>query len=193
MSSAPKANKTAALAVQGRGASECFHCRVGAQWIAFPVSQVLEVITQQRLTPMPMAPAGVLGLINLRGRIISEVDVRSILGFEPGEADRPVHVVIVQSRHGEDVGLVVDQVGAVAAVDYACFEKIPDTLDAVWQQIGEGVLKYDSHITVMLDVDRLLALSIPHGGAVQQGVMESAAEKPMLKPMAEEPSPMVIH
>jgi len=187
MSSASRVNQTA---ISGKHASECFHCRVGGQWIAFPVSQVLEVITQQRLTPMPMAPAGVLGLINLRGRIISEVDVRSILGFEPGETDRPVHVVIVQSRHGEDVGLVVDQVGAVAAVDYACFEKIPDTLDLVWQQIGEGVLKFDSHITVMLDVDRLLALSLPAGrSTAQQGVMES----PAAKPAAQEPSPVVIH
>jgi len=169
--------KNQSNALQG-GISECFSCRVGGQWIAFPVAQVLEVITQQRLTPMPLAPEGVLGLINLRGRIISEVDVRRILGFQPGETDRSVHVVIVQSRHGEDVGLVVDQVGAVSAIDYNRFEKVPDTLDAVWQQIGEGVLKYDTHITVMLDVDRLLALSLPHGAVAQQGAMQSPDEKP---------------
>ncbi len=147
----------------GRDATECFSCRVGEQWIALPVSQVLEVITQQRLTPMPQAPKGVLGLINLRGRIITEVDVRTILGLEPSGAGCHAHVVIVQSTQGEEVGLVVDQVGAVAAVEYERFEKVPDTLDAIWQKIGEGVLKFDSHITVMLDVDRLLSLSLPGG------------------------------
>ncbi|OIQ02937.1 MAG: hypothetical protein AUK36_06080 [Zetaproteobacteria bacterium CG2_30_59_37] len=159
----------AAARPRAGGISECFSCRVGGQWVAFPVAQVLEVITQQRLTPMPLAPDGVLGLINLRGRIISEVDVRRILGLQAAEAERHVHVVIVKSRQGEDVGLVVDQVGAVSAIDYNRFEKVPDTLHAVWQQIGEGVLKYDTHITVMLDVDRLLALSLPCAAQEPQG------------------------
>lgn len=156
---------------------ECFSCRVGKQWVAFPVSQVLEVITQQRLTPMPLAPEGVLGLINLRGRIITEVDVLNILDLEPADGERHVHVVIVHSKHGEDVGLVVDQVGSVARVQYSEFEKVPDTLHAVWQQIGEGVVKSDTHVTVMLDVDRLLAMSLP-GAARVSSARANGDDKP---------------
>ena len=155
------------------GASEVrefFSCRVGAQWLGFPIEQVLEVIVEQQLTPMPLAPPAVLGLMNLRGRIITEVDVRRLVGMgdEDASGKRP-HVVIVQSASGEDVGLVVDEVGEVALADADHYEKTPDTLDQVWRQVGQGVLNHEQRVTVVVDVERLLELSLPKSGSKPRG------------------------
>jgi len=159
-------------------ASEFFSCRVGDQWLGFPVGQVLEVIVQQQLTPMPLAPPVVLGLINLRGRIITEVDVRKLVGMDAQTDEKNGHVVIVQIEAGEDVGLLVDEVGEVAAMDAQNYENTPDTLEPVWRQIGEGVLKGEDRVTVIANVDRLLALSLPEESA-GGGLCETTAEQPL--------------
>ncbi len=158
--------------------SEFFSCRVGQQWLGFPVDQVLEVIVQQQLTPMPLAPPVVLGLINLRGRIITEVDVRKLVNMDENETGKSTHVVIVQSGQGEDVGLLVDEVGEVAAMDMQHYENTPDTLAPVWRQIGEGVLKSDDRVTVIANVDRLLALSLPEEGTAG-GLGDATVEQPL--------------
>jgi len=154
---------------------EFFSCRVGDQWLGLPVAKVLEVIVQQQLTPMPLAPDAVLGLINLRGRIITEVDVRKLVQME-SQTDGNVHVVIVQSSQGEDVGLLVDEVGEVASVDYQQYENAPDTLDSLWRQVGEGVINDEKRVTVIVNIDRLLALSLPKKDNTL--VQQSAATEP---------------
>jgi len=150
-------------------AGEFCSCRVGDQWLGFPIAQVLEVIVQQQLTPMPLAPESVLGLINLRGRIITEVDVRKLVQMEH-DGTGNVHVVIVRSPQGEDVGLLVDEVGEVAAVDYLQYEHTPATLEPLWRQVGEGVINDEKRVTVIVNIGRLLALSLPkqHDPLIQQ-------------------------
>ncbi|MDX8392017.1 MAG: chemotaxis protein CheW [Mariprofundaceae bacterium] len=165
--------------MNGQG-SEFFNCRVGDQWLGFPIAQVLEVIVQQKLTPMPMAPPVVLGLINLRGRIITEVDVRKLVHMDEEKSEKNVHVVIVRSEQGEDVGLVVDEVGEVAAMDAQHYENTPETLDAVWHQIGEGVLKAEDRVTVLASVDRLLALSLQVEKSAGDSAHETTANQPLL-------------
>jgi len=140
---------------------ELFSCRVGKQWIGFSISHVVEVVPPQPRTTMPLAPPAVLGLINLRGKVITELDVRLIAGLSPREDNSPYHVVIIQSESKEDVGLVVDAVGEVAEADYEQYEKTPDSLPSIWRQVSDGILKQDKHVLVIVDVERLLALSLP--------------------------------
>jgi len=140
---------------------ELFSCCVNNQWIGLSINHVVEVVPPQPRTTMPLAPPAVLGLINLRGKVITELDVRLIAGLSPREKDAPYHVVIIQSASGEDVGLVVDEVGEVAEADYKQYEKTPDSLPVIWRQVSDGVLKQDDHVLVIVDVERLLALSLP--------------------------------
>ena len=72
-------------------------------------------------------------------------------------------MVIVRSGSGESVGLVVDEVGSVSAAELSAYEKIPDTLASVWQKVGEGVIKDNEHVVVIVNVNRLLELSLPSG------------------------------
>ncbi|MDX8384305.1 MAG: chemotaxis protein CheW [Ghiorsea sp.] len=142
--------------------SELLTCCVGEQWIGFRVQQVREVVSRQRRTEMPMAPDAVAGLINLRGKVITELDVRRVVGLAKRDAGVPFHVAIVETSSGEDFGLIVDDVGEVVEMNEDAFESTPHSLDPVWRQVSDGVLKQDDRVLVMVNVDRFIALTIPN-------------------------------
>jgi len=142
--------------------TELLTCRVGEQWIGFKVQQVREVVNRQRRTEMPMSPDAVAGLINLRGKVITELDVRRVVGLDDREKDTPFHVAIVETSSGEDFGLIVDDVGEVVVMNDDLFESTPRSLDAVWRQVSDGVLKQENRVLVLVNVDRFIALTIPN-------------------------------
>ncbi|MDQ6994392.1 MAG: chemotaxis protein CheW [Mariprofundaceae bacterium] len=140
---------------------ELLTCRVGEQWIGLHVKQVREVVTGHVRTVMPLAPSSVMGLINLRGRVLTELDVRKVVGLPAREPDASFHVAIIESSSGEDFGLAVDDVGEVMLMDRDYYESTPSSLDPVWRQVSEGVLKQDNRVLVLMNVDRFIALTIP--------------------------------
>jgi len=146
---------------QKRQHTELLTCRVGDQWIGFHVQQVREVVTGQGLTEMPLAPVAVMGLINLRGRVMTELDVRQVVGLPKRKAGASFHVAIIESSSGEDFGLVVDDVGEVMLMDRDYYEPTPSSLAPIWRQVSEGVLKQDNRVLVLMNVDRFIALTIP--------------------------------
>ncbi len=148
--------------------SELLTCRVGGQWLGLQVKQVREVVTPQPSTDMPLAPEAVMGLINLRGRVITQLDVRKVIGLPAREAD-DFRVAIVETLSGEDFGLVMDEVGEVIDLDPNMYEKTPKTLDRIWQDVSEGVLKQDERVVVLVNVERFIAMTIPHMEDLDEG------------------------
>ncbi|MDQ6996899.1 MAG: chemotaxis protein CheW [Mariprofundus sp.] len=140
--------------------TELLTCRVGKQWLGLQVRQVREVVTPQPATQMPLAPDAVMGLINLRGRVITQLDVRKVIGLPERDVD-DFRVAIVETMSGEDFGLVIDEVGEVIDLDAAMYEKTPKTLDRVWQDVSEGVLKQEERVLVLVNVERFIAMTIP--------------------------------
>ena len=92
------------------------------------VEHVQEVLRSQQLTRVPLAPTAVAGLINLRGQVVTAIELRERLG-RPARAEGTDAVVIVVRLHGEAVSLLVDSIAAVEDVDAADFEAPPDTLE----------------------------------------------------------------
>jgi len=146
----------------GNKVTELLTCYVGDQWIGFHVQQVREVVTGQVRTFMPLAPDAVTGLINLRGRVMTELDVRRVVGLPKRGKDEPFRVAIIETLSGEDFGLVVDGVGEVMVLDQEHYEPTPRSLEPIWRQVSEGVLKLDEKVVVLVNVDRFIALTIPH-------------------------------
>jgi len=142
--------------------TELLTCRAGDQWIGFKVQQVREVVKQQLRTHMPKAPDAVAGLINLRGRVITELEVRKVIGLPKREKGVPFHVAIVETTSGEDFGLIVDDVGEVIMLDSNDFEATPQSLETVWRQVSDGVLKQQDRVLVLVNVDRFIGLTIPN-------------------------------
>lgn len=119
------------------------------------VMRVQEVIRYQSMTPVPMAPDVVRGLINLRGQIVTALDLRVRLELGRAADDaRPMNVV-VRTDEGA-VALLVDEIGDVVTADPAAWEATPSTLAPTLRHLIPGAYKLDGRLLLELDVDRAL-------------------------------------
>ncbi len=115
------------------------------------VRAIQEVILYQDMTPVPLAPPAVRGLINLRGQIVTAIDLRTRLGLSPLEGEnRPMNVV-VRTPEGA-VSLLVDEIGDVVEVDPAQHESPPETLIGPARELVTGVYKMTDRLLLALDV-----------------------------------------
>lgn len=134
------------------------------------VSGVQEVLRYQPLTVVPSAPEAIQGLINLRGQIVTALDLRCRLGLPPRPDDALPMNVIVRSR-GEVVSLLVDDIGDVITVDTSPggleLEPTPANVPSTVQDVVSGVLALPDSILLVLDADRAADVSVvpqPTGG-----------------------------
>ena len=117
------------------------------------VEHVQEVLKSQGLTRVPLAPPAVAGLINLRGQVVTAIELRERLGRPPRPADTDA-VVIVVRLHGEAVSLLVDSIADVVDVDATDFETPPDTLEGQARELIRGAYKLDGQLLLALDVQK---------------------------------------
>ena len=120
------------------------------------VEKVQEVIRYQIITPVPLAPRVVRGLINLRGQIVTAVDLRRLLQVEDRQDGRlPINIVF-QTWQGI-FSLLVDRIGDVLEVDEACFEHPPDTLEGIARELIQGTYKLQGRLLLLLNVEKLFS------------------------------------
>ena len=121
------------------------------------VAMVKEVIQFQPITRVPLAPEVIVGLMNLRGQIVSVIDLRRRLEFPERPCDHlPVNVVV--QAHDTAVSLLVDEIGDVIEVQEDTFETSPVTLQGFVQDMLRGVYKLPERLLLVLDIERLLDL-----------------------------------
>jgi purine-binding chemotaxis protein CheW len=139
--------------------------QLGDLYLGVEVLQVQEVLRYQEMTPIPLAPPMVRGLINLRGQIVTAIDLRRRVGLPPLPADRlPMNVVI---RTGDSaVSLLVDEISDVVEVSDQAFEHTPENLRGVQRELIVGVYKLEGRLLLMLDTEKVIqipALSVRQG------------------------------
>ena len=117
------------------------------------VLEVQEVLREQRVTPVPLAPAVVAGLINLRGQIVPELDMRHLLGLSPREPDAATFSVVVRTEAGA-VSLLVDDIDDVLELDVSSFERPPQNVDAHVRALLLGIHKLKNRLLLILDIRR---------------------------------------
>ncbi|MBI1301130.1 MAG: chemotaxis protein CheW [Alphaproteobacteria bacterium] len=127
---------------------------IADQVFGIPVLQVQDVLREQKVTKIPLAPPEVAGSLNLRGRIVTAIDVRKRLGLEKSENTNSMSVV-VEHNH-ELFSLIIDRVGDVLSLKNSAFEKNPGTLDPVWRDISTGIYQLQDSLLVVMDVSKLL-------------------------------------
>jgi purine-binding chemotaxis protein CheW len=130
------------------------------------VIRVQEVIRYQQMTRVPLSPPVVEGLINLRGQIVTALDLRRRLDLPERAADQLPMNVVIRTDHGP-VSFLVDDIGDVVEVDETTFERAPDTLRGVPRQLIEGVYKLEGRLLLILDTAR---------AAAKAGVISNGAE-----------------
>jgi len=131
---------------------------IADQLFGIPVLEVRDVLRPQAMTRVPLAPAEIAGVLNLRGRIVTAIDVRCRLNLPPREGeDRGMNVVV--DFHGEPYALVFDSVGEVLSLPAESFERSPPTLNPRWREVSGGIYRLDGRLLVVLEVERLLAFA----------------------------------
>ncbi len=125
---------------------------VGGQTIGVPIDKVRDVFFASSITSVPLAPAMIAGLVNLRGKVVTVLSMRSIMGF-PAKAGSEMTVGI--EWRGEAFGLLVDEVGEVIDVVETALERNPPNLDPRWAGISAGIRRLDDRLLIQLDADRL--------------------------------------
>jgi purine-binding chemotaxis protein CheW len=128
---------------------------IGEQLFGLPISRVQDVFVPDRLTRVPLAPPEIAGILNLRGRVVTAIDMRSRLDLGKRAAGEPVMAIGIETR-SESYGLLVDSVGEVMKLKTADCEAKPINLESRLARVAAGIYRLESQILVVLDVDRVL-------------------------------------
>jgi len=136
---------------------------IGGQLFGLPIERVQDVFMPERLTRVPLAACEIAGLLNLRGRIVTVVDMRRRLDFETPEHGGAILAVGIEHK-GESYGLLIDEIGEVLKLSAASREENPVNLDHRLARVSAGVHRLDGRLVVILDVDRVLD-GAPHAQA----------------------------
>jgi purine-binding chemotaxis protein CheW len=122
------------------------------------VLRVQEVLRFQQMTRVPQAPEVIEGLINLRGQIVTAIDMRRRLHLPPRDDDQTPMNIVVRTEDGA-VSLLVDEIGDVLDVDAAAYERPPENLDPAARDLIRGVYKLNDRLMLVLDAERTVDLS----------------------------------
>ena len=125
------------------------------QIFGIPVLQIQDVLRDISMTNVPLAPPEVSGALNLRGRIVTAINVRKRLGLNPYESDSKQLSVVVEHEH-ELYSLMIDRVGDVVSIDDKNLDVAPPTLDGLWRDIATGIFRMEGKLMMVLDVSKLL-------------------------------------
>ena len=128
---------------------------VGGQLVGLPILSVQDVLNPMQYTFVPLAAPEIIGLINLRGRIVTAIDVKAKLGHEKLDKLETRRSVVVEHKD-ELYALYVDSVGDVMNIPNSKFEQNPANLEDSWKAVTSGVYRLDEKILVVLDINKLL-------------------------------------
>lgn len=130
---------------------------IGDQMFGIPVLQVEDVLGEQNVTNIPLAPPEVAGSLNLRGRIVTAINVRRRLGLPDYENKNKAMSVVVEHEN-ELYSLIIDEVGDVLALTDETYENNPATLNPTWREISAGIYRLEDKLLIIIDVPKLLSL-----------------------------------
>ena len=128
---------------------------IDGQLFGLPIVRVQDVFIPERLTRVPLAPPEIAGVLNLRGRIVTLIDLRRRFGLGERKEGEDVMAIGVESR-GESYGLLIDRVGEVVELEGVAREPNPVNLDQRLAQMSSSIYRLDDQLLVVVDVDRVL-------------------------------------
>jgi purine-binding chemotaxis protein CheW len=140
----------------GEDTIEYVTATIGGQLFGLPISRVQDVFMPDRLARVPLAAPEIAGLLNLRGRIVTTIDMRRRLDLPELPLDSQARLAIGIECKGESYGLLIDAIGEVLKLSTGSLQDNPVNLDAGLARVAAGVHRLDGKLLVVLDVDRVL-------------------------------------
>jgi purine-binding chemotaxis protein CheW len=141
---------------------------VGEQLFGIPITRVRDVFVPEHLTRVPLAPPEIAGVLNLRGRIVTGIDLRSRLGLSSGQEASRTFAVGIESRN-ESYGLLIDAIGDVMKLPAHEREPNPINFDPALAPLSAGIYRLPGRLLVILDIDRVLDLETRAGESADHG------------------------
>jgi purine-binding chemotaxis protein CheW len=132
--------------------------KIGTQTFGTSVLEIHDVFRPTNVTPVPLAPPDIAGVLNLRGRIVTAIDARARLGLQPHEDPDHEIMAIGIEMDGESFCLIIDSVGEVVRLEEDDMEQNPANLDPVWASVSQGVHRLGNSLLVVMDINRILAV-----------------------------------
>jgi purine-binding chemotaxis protein CheW len=140
------------LATYGSSQQQFVTMRLGDQWLGISVMAVHDVLRNLHISPVPLAPDSIAGSLNIRGRVVTAIDMRKRLHITTKAAANTQTMYVVVEYEQELFALMVDAVGDVLTLSMRDFESIPSNFDSGWRDIAAGVFKLDRGLMVVVDV-----------------------------------------
>ena len=137
---------------------------VAGQVFGLPIERVQEVFRPTRITRVPLAGSQIAGVLNLRGRIVTAIDMRSRLDLHDRDEAKARMAIGIESE-AESFGLLVETLGEVLKLPDGGREPNPVNLDRKLARVSAGVYRLDGQLLVVLDVDSVLDLSLEPAAA----------------------------
>lgn len=131
---------------------------INDQMFGISVMAVQDVLRRQRIANVPLTPTVIAGSLNLRGRIVTAIDMRVRLGQAPCVDTMQMMNVVVEYK-GELYSLLVDKVGDVMNLPLQKLERVPANLNEGWRELSAGVFKLEKELLVILDVERVININ----------------------------------
>jgi purine-binding chemotaxis protein CheW len=137
---------------------------IAGQTFGLPIGRVQDVFKPARITRVPLAGAEIAGVLNLRGRIVTAIDMRERLAVKRREQGVAPMAIGIEAK-GESFGLLVDAIGEVLKLPDSDREPNPINLDSSLAALSAGIYRLDGQLLVVLDVDRVLDLRTEQAAA----------------------------
>jgi len=144
---------------EGGTQREYVTAQIGGELIGLPILRVQDVFIPEGPTRVPLAPPEIAGVLNLRGRIVTLIDMRRRLGLAASSGDKPRLAIGVETR-GESYGLLIDGIGEVLRLDDDAREPNPVNLDPRLARVSAGIHRLDDQLLMVIDVDRVLDIAV---------------------------------
>jgi purine-binding chemotaxis protein CheW len=175
MSNIVRAQTLALAATASEEADQYLTFLLGGEMYAIGILRIKEIIEYGHLTTVPMMPAFIRGVINLRGAVVPVVDLSARFGRQASQVTRRSCIVIIEAGDGEeaqDVGVVVDSVSEVLEIPAAEIEPAPSFGTRIRADFIQGMGKIDGRFVILLDVDKVLSVD-------EMAMLSAAAESGM--------------
>lgn len=150
---APTAYKQAAAEAQ---TTDYVTFTIADQLFGIPVLKVQDILVPDKIASVPLSPPQVRGSINLRGRIVTVIDVRTRLGLPAPEGERSRGMGVTVEDGHDLYTLLVDSVGDVIGLGLDAYEANPSTLDPNWMEFADGIFRLQDRLMVVLNTEHLL-------------------------------------
>lgn len=129
--------------------------KIGSQYFGIPVEHVVDILLSQKVYPIPLARKEIIGSINLRGRVVTALDLRVFLDIKSSISLEKGKCIVLE-HSGELVSFFVDEVGTVNNFSMDSLIKTPDTLSSRWQEISFGILAVEKELVIILDINKII-------------------------------------